>query len=297
MRKPATHILMAGILACLPGQGFAASIGDRLALVPAADNPPVDVPATAMPGDTLVRSLVMYTDRTAVIGAQLVAIGPYVQALPDGYKLVTRQVQDKAEALTGLKTRKYFCTGTDNAAYTPVVETEPTGQKKSRNDVTFCFADEDSDGSVDHAFAVNRKHPELLKAAPITPFPVQELKLSPKPDPNEARLIYKRLTPEDRNILLYVRQFKGKQEYISSYFKVWQGEDGPEQKQDAKINLKYDGSFPFELPEIIGYRITIDSLDPKTGAISYRYKQAEGTTYFQSVFNGSNPGMIFIFYH
>lgn len=241
--------------------------------------------------------MVMNTDRTAVSGAQTVAIGAYSQAFADGYQLVTRKPLPTAAAITGLNASKYYCSGSDIERYSPVIETDASGRKKSRYNVNFCFSDEDSDGRVDHAFVISNKMPELLKAVAINPFPVRELGLSPRLDPTDARLIYKRLTPGDRNILFYIRLFKGKTEYISSYFKVWQGDDASETKQDAKVNIKYGDSLPFALPQMIGYRITLDSVDPKTGEIAYHYERAAEATYYQSVFNGGNTGMIFIFYH
>jgi hypothetical protein len=256
----------------------------RSFLVPAPDNPPEGTELKVKPGGNFVTSSIMVWNYAVVKAARDVSAHGLTQSYVENSKLKAYGATQESRISTGLSSSIYFC-GEPFAATKNFAESlVPKFLRDFESYVAFCFSDEDVNGDLDHFFISGAKNEEMLRAIRIDPLRFSQLPPIENINPNRMRIMYKRASPSSQNILIYLRMFGKKSEYISSKFKYW----GPEKDKngiiEAKLNMKYNADGPTELPNIFGYNITIIRVDPKTKEISYRYTKSVRPVYFESTF-------------
>jgi hypothetical protein len=119
--------------------------------------------------------------------------------------------------------------------------------------------------------------------------------LDPQPDDHdrEMRIVVARLEPKTKNVLLYARPYKKGKSYVYGVFSLWDSETGSESKQDDKINIRI-GDQPADLKDIIGYDITIKSVDWASQEVTFTYSRSNPVMLYDSETIGSQTIFIYI---
>lgn len=150
---------------------------------------------TAKPGDTLLIAKVYDVDRVTLNGSYHASIDRFSQDFTAGTKLTSVVVPEKAQQLTGLKSRTYYC-GDDLRARSKFAESMVGDMfSKWESVVRFCFADEDKDNTLDHMIIAGAKDKAQLRAVAIDPIPYQRDRIVPDDRKSEIHLVFAKLDP------------------------------------------------------------------------------------------------------
>jgi hypothetical protein len=261
----------AGLIAVLMLLGGARPIlqAARQIVLPLETNPPAGTEFKVKVGETILASRFMDWNMARLDAPVSVSIDRFSQTVGPDLDLEGFGATRGSQERTGLNARNYYCADKVKAHSGLSYQLLSSVTSNVEQFVRFCFVDENDDGRLDHIFLLGAKSRELQVAHAIEPVAFHTLALQPDKKDTELHLILKRLDPASRNILLYQRPRRNGKEPWLGPFSLWSVATGTEYRQEDKVNVRYPPNGPVTLKNIMGYDLTVKSVDPATGEVTF----------------------------
>lgn len=292
--RSATHIAGLFVMLILLTAGRLPLQGARQVLIPKETNAPVGTEFKVKVGETIVASKFMNWNLARLNSSTSVAVGRYSQVIGPDVDLEGFGATQASRERTGLDTQRYYCASEIKVHSNLSYQLFSSVTSNVEQFIRFCFADENSDGQLDHVFLGGAKSRELQVAREIEPVAFRTMGLQPDKDVTEFHLILKRIEPGTRNILLYQRPRRNGKEPWFGQFSLWGMVNGVENPQKDKVNVQYAPGGQVKIYNVMGYDLTVKEVDHVTGEVTFVCDKISDPVFYQGTESGTQIFYIYI---